>query len=185
MSESARCALLCLLLASWGCGGEEPAPHPGMGGNSSGAGQGGAAGRAGAGQGGGGSGSALVHNFGVLGSGTVTCPNATETTCSAGKACCTQVPFKADSCVDSLSACPCGPNWDRCSVTGCDEPGDCPGAVCCATINLNRSGLHEFAGSSCKPGCDPAADIVVCNQISDCASGQSCMQSSENYKRCF
>lgn len=173
MMKSARWMLGLLMVQSLACSSEPEAPQTG-GGGAGGAASGGSAA-------GGSAGTGIQKNYGTFGTGSVVCPLVAAGECAAGSGCCMRRPFQDDLCVSSRAECICQPG-DPCSVTGCDQPADCPGQVCCGTFG---GVLGEFAGSSCKASCDAVLDAVVCSQDSDCQPGQHCMRSSSGYDRCF
>jgi hypothetical protein len=69
-------------------------------------------------------------------------------------------------------------------VHACQGPEDCASGQCCATKNPYIAG-PEFAASSCKPSCAPDVDEIVCSSNADCPVGGECLQSSQDFKRCF
>jgi hypothetical protein len=127
---------------------------------------------------------ASTAKFGTIGTGEVACSTTGDgKSCSSGMACCDQYPFAPKTCVTSFDACKCAQPGSGCGeVDGCDGPEDCPGAVCCAI--LSRPNLHGFAGTSCKPSCDPTTESIVCKANSDCPS-KECTPTGTSFSQCF
>lgn len=184
-----RLPIICLSL--WGlvlsCGGGDDDGSGGQGAGGSAAtgapggatGLGGSAAAGGSEQAAGGSAStAIPRPSGTIGSGAVECFGIASGSCPAGQACCASFPFGDNTCVTALADCPSFP-------FGCDDPEDCPGARCCATLD-NAAGVGEFSGTSCKAECDAERDVIVCTLDTDCPmSGTECAQSSQQVRRCF
>lgn len=98
-------------------------------------------------------------------------PPATPGTLPCGAESCD---VKTQSCCVSLAV---GSVGARCVPLGaacpgaaldCDEPADCPGAVCCFGLQVGGAGVA--VGSRCGPraGCNGVARFVVCRANADC-----------------
>jgi hypothetical protein len=116
---------------------------------------------------------------GTIGSGSVDCPVTGAGGCGAGTACCNQT--GGTQCVASFASCACSVKG-ICTVEGCDDPGDCPGAVCCALLNPKQTPL--FVATSCKAACDPGTETPVCEDNDDCLDG-ICGNSPTGFGYCF
>jgi hypothetical protein len=92
---------------------------------------------------------------------------------------------------------PFGPG-DHCGMNGqcdpgyveltCSSPADCPGQVCCATIDPTQ---NTFQGISCQSTCNGPNEVVVCGakfMQGVCQPGQKCVQSQQlgfGYRLCM
>jgi hypothetical protein len=82
---------------------------------------------------------------------------------------------------------PTGPG-DHCGTSGqcnagyvefsCNGPNDCPGSVCCATLDPASKTLQ---GIACQATCAQANEIVVCSQMqaNTCPNGTTCQQQQQ------
>lgn len=162
--------------SSAGTGGSGGASVGGTGGTSGTGGNAGNAARAGSTSGSAGKATGPLPS-GSIGTDSVDC-RASEA-CGAGTACCNDT--AGYKCVDAFESCECAAKG-ICTVEGCDDAGDCPGAVCCALFNPRQTPL--YVGTSCKAECDPATESPVCVDDSDCPSG-ICSNSPTGFRACF
>jgi hypothetical protein len=55
----------------------------------------------------------------------------------------------------------------------CDEPGDCPGQICCGTFVANG-----YSQVQCQNTCQGGGSIIVCDTTAgDCTGNDTCNQS--------
>ena len=84
---------------------------------------------------------------------------------------------------DIVSCAPCS-KAGECTAISCDEPADCPGGACCATLGTGGGGV-EFARLTCQPSCNQG-QYVICATKADCPSAyHECGISSMLIHRCF
>jgi hypothetical protein len=82
---------------------------------------------------------------------------------------------------------PNGPG-DHCGTSGqcdsgdvelsCNGPDDCPGGICCATLDPSLQSLTAIA---CQATCAAPNELVVCSKMEPdvCPSGTSCHQDQQ------
>lgn len=99
---------------------------------------------------------------------TVTC-GAMTCNVSGGEICCVPQGMVASSMCFMGMTCP-GMNVGEVS---CDEPGDCPGQVCCG--NFTGGGYSQV---SCQNSCNGGGNVIICNTTADCTGNDTCQTSS-------
>jgi hypothetical protein len=84
-----------------------------------------------------------------------------------GNVCCFNPTGPGDHCGQSGQ---CNPGYAEFS---CNGPNDCPGSICCATLDPSTKGL---SGIACQTTCDAPNELVVCSQMAPnvCPSGTAC-----------
>jgi hypothetical protein len=100
--------------------------------------------------------------------------------CMTGDICCFNPNGPGDHCGQAGN---CDPGYVEFS---CNEPSDCPGAVCCAQLQ----GGMQLLGISCQAKCDGPGDIIVCSKAEPnvCPMGTMCQkvnQIGNGYRFCF
>lgn len=176
-----------------GGGGTSSVGGKATGGSPATAGNGGGGASAGTSSGGGGSGGTPSGGTNSSGSGPdyagpgVACAlgmqDAAANRCSANQTCC-RVRLGATHCGADVAACDPCPEAGECTAIACDEPADCPGGVCCATLG-DGGGAVEFTKLTCQTSCRDD-QYVICATAADCPSGfTECGISSMRIRRCF
>jgi hypothetical protein len=84
-----------------------------------------------------------------------------------GEICCFNPSGPGDHCGASGQ---CDPGYVQFS---CNEPSDCPGAVCCAKLTPD---MQNLTGISCQPTCEGPDELVVCSSMQPgvCPAGTAC-----------
>ena len=57
----------------------------------------------------------------------------------------------------------------------CDEPGDCPGQVCCGTFDGQNSMYTELV---CADSCNGPGSVIICDGNGDCSGNDTCQSSN-------
>jgi hypothetical protein len=103
--------------------------------------------------------------------------------CGVGQTCCQERLSRTECQPDIGSCAPCSKPGE-CTAISCDEPSDCPGGACCATLGTGGGGV-EFARLTCQPSCSEG-QYVICSTLADCPSEyHECGISSMLIHRCF
>lgn len=91
-----------------------------------------------------------------------------DVTCMPGEVCCFH---KMEAALDACGvAGACGGDFYEYS---CNDPGDCPGAICCGTdANFN----FLFEAIKCQPSCGSLVEYTMCDGPGDCTSPETCYQ---------
>ena len=92
--------------------------------------------------------------------------------CMTGEICCFNPNGPGDHCGQSGQ---CDPGYVELS---CNTPDDCPGGVCCATIDPM---MQTYQGISCQTTCTGSDHIVVCSNTNPgvCPMGTACHKSGQ------
>lgn len=110
-------------------------------------------------------------------------PDDKDNRCGAGQTCCRERLSRTECQPDIGSCAPCSKEGE-CTAISCDEPADCPGGACCATLGSGGGGV-EFARLTCQPSCNEG-QYVICATLADCPSEyHECGTSSMLIHRCF
>jgi hypothetical protein len=110
-------------------------------------------------------------------------PDDKDNRCGVGQTCCEER-FSRTECQPDIGSCPACSEAGECTAISCDEPADCPGGACCATLGTGGGGV-EFARLTCQPSCSEG-QYVICSTLVDCPSEYTeCGISSMLIHRCF
>ncbi|HEX4339981.1 MAG TPA: hypothetical protein VH062_28935 [Polyangiaceae bacterium] len=104
---------------------------------------------------------------GTIGTGTVDCEGVAGNSCGSGTACCAKAYTISRECVTGYADCSCYAEGS-CPLLGCDEPEDCPGAKCCATVTPDG----DVGTTWCKKDCE-AVEHEVCKVDADCSASDA------------
>lgn len=90
--------------------------------------------------------------------------------CQSGEICCFDTQGQGDFCGQTGQ---CGFGFIELQ---CNGPEDCPGQVCCGTIDQQMN--PPYTGLQCQATCDQQNEVVICgNNPNICMNGTQCKPS--------
>lgn len=100
--------------------------------------------------------------------------------CATGEICCFNPNGTGDHCGTHGQ---CDPGFVELT---CGAPSDCPGSICCATVDNQQ----KFKGIACQASCSGPNELIVCTKMTAniCPMGTAChhsMQLGNGYRLCF